>query len=317
MCLIFLLHSRGCAGIWKRLGQLNSQQQGIIEERFKTVDKDLAKKGLSAGYKKAEYEAARNSQSLESSYSEAPSMLATAAGIGGRSVLDSVQVGSGATVTGAYGGYAAGEAPVAASAAACGGSAVPGLNSSAGLISLRSSAAGAANDANSMNGQPGLLATADYSASGQSHMLLMTAPSGPAAHEQPMTAGRQAGAPQVPPQSAAAQGAGLNLQPLQSFTNLQDLQDEFDKCVRVLQSGHIDDVVEVMKLLCYEMMDLQRTQAAAAAGNPSSNPQAEVVRELLRRQVDPLVVLLIMQTHQVIMCVVGHRLMPCRWLQTS
>lgn len=42
-----------CSGIWKLLGRLTDQQKGIIEERLKTVDKDMAKKNLSPGWRTA------------------------------------------------------------------------------------------------------------------------------------------------------------------------------------------------------------------------------------------------------------------------
>lgn len=283
------------AGLWKRLGNLNSQQQGIIEERLKTMDKDLAKKGLAAGYKKAEYEAARSSQALETGYSETAAAVqapaaAPATFSGGRSILDSVQPSP----------YAAAGGSGAPGLAGRPGSqtVLPGLSNSAGLISLRNSGGGAAADSSTFSRQASLLATADFTAAGQSQLLMTSAPAaaGHPVDHQAAAAGLQL---QQQQPAAAAQGAGLHLQPLQSFSNPKNLQDEFDKCLGILQCGHVDDVVEVMKLLCYEMMDLQRNQAATAAGNPSSSPQAEVVWQLLLRQVDPLVVLLTMQTQQV------------------
>jgi hypothetical protein len=54
----------------------------------------------------------------------------------------------------------------------------------------------------------------------------------------------------------------------------------------------MDDVIEVMKLLCYEMIDLQRSQAA-------DKPNAALVWGLLHRQADALVQLLTHQTHRV------------------
>jgi len=35
--------------MWKLLGRLSDQQKGLVEERLKSVDKDLAKKGLAPG----------------------------------------------------------------------------------------------------------------------------------------------------------------------------------------------------------------------------------------------------------------------------
>jgi hypothetical protein len=42
------------AGMWKLLGRLTDQQKSLIEERLKYVDKELAKKGLRAGYRRVE-----------------------------------------------------------------------------------------------------------------------------------------------------------------------------------------------------------------------------------------------------------------------
>jgi hypothetical protein len=35
--------------VWRLLGRLSDQQKGLVEERLKSVDKDLAKKGLAPG----------------------------------------------------------------------------------------------------------------------------------------------------------------------------------------------------------------------------------------------------------------------------
>ncbi|KAF6262791.1 armadillo-type protein [Scenedesmus sp. NREL 46B-D3] len=75
----------------KRLGNLNSQQQGILGDRLKTVDRDLAKKGLAAGYRRAEFDAMRGSISTDTS---------TVAGAGG---FDQTAAAGAA----AAGGYAA------------------------------------------------------------------------------------------------------------------------------------------------------------------------------------------------------------------
>ncbi len=58
----------------------------------------------------------------------------------------------------------------------------------------------------------------------------------------------------------------------------------------------MEDVIEVMKLLCYEMMELQRTQQDPSA---QVGPNLEVVWNLLQQQADILVVLLTTQTAQV------------------
>jgi hypothetical protein len=58
----------------------------------------------------------------------------------------------------------------------------------------------------------------------------------------------------------------------------------------------MEDVIEVMKLLCYEMMELQRTQQDPSA---QVGPNSEVVWQLLQQQADILVVLLTAQTGQV------------------
>ena len=61
-------------------------------------------------------------------------------------------------------------------------------------------------------------------------------------------------------------------------------------------AGPMEDVIEVMKLLCYEMMELQRTQQDPSA---QAGPNSEVVWHLLQQQADTLVVLLTTQTGQV------------------
>lgn len=58
----------------------------------------------------------------------------------------------------------------------------------------------------------------------------------------------------------------------------------------------MEDVIEVMKLLCYEMMELQRTQQDPDA---PVGQNAEIVWQLLQQQADTLVVLLTTQTGQV------------------
>jgi hypothetical protein len=61
----------------------------------------------------------------------------------------------------------------------------------------------------------------------------------------------------------------------------------------------MDDVIEVMKLLCYEMMELQRTQQDPDA---PVGQNSEIVWQLLQQQADTLVVLLTTQTGQVCQC---------------
>jgi hypothetical protein len=99
---------------------------------------------------------------------------------------------------------------------------------------------------------------------------------------------------------------GLHLQPLQGIANPIEQRAEFEKCMNVLRGGHIDDVIEVMKLLCYELMDLQRSQAAVAAGaaGAGGSVQAQAVWGLLLERSDELVQLLTGQTQQV-RCVRG------------
>ncbi|WIA20535.1 hypothetical protein OEZ85_004930 [Tetradesmus obliquus] len=89
--------------------------------------------------------------------------------------------------------------------------------------------------------------------------------------------------------------------PLQSFANPAEQRAEFEKCLRVLCMGQIDDVIEVMKLLCYELMDLQRSHAAVAAGaaGAGGSAQAQAVWGLLQERSDELVQLLTAQTQQV------------------
>eukprot|EP00775_Hariotina_reticulata_P007310 gene7310-7523_t len=186
--------------IWKQLGALNGQQKGILEERFKTLDKDLAKKGLAAGYKLVEFKAAQASQ-----------------------VLAAVPCAGGVATTGLD------------------------LQPAASRLN-REAAAGDSLSSGAMPTQNGGVI------------------------------GRNNEAPS---------------------SRVAEREAEFGRCLAVLQHGHVDDVVEVMKLMCYEMMDLQRSQVAAAAGGGGLSPQAEQVQQLLLVQADALVVVLTAQTQQV------------------
>ncbi len=107
------------------------------------------------------------------------------------------------------------------------------------------------------------------------------------------------------------------LQPLQALAaDGAAAAAELDKCLAVLRAGPGEDAIEVMKLLCYEMMDLARSQAAAAAAAggeavPPSDTAAAAVWSLLCSQVDALVAALTTQTQQVrrgghAVCDAGH-----------
>lgn len=320
---------------------LSGQQRGILEERLKTVDKELTKKGLPAGYRRAEFDAVRCSSSLDTTsfmaggvdtgagatasagaYGCAPvAAAAPSAGYGSAaggyganrargdtSILAGVSGVPGAA--GTYGNSSSGAYGAAGAGVASSQSAMPGLSSTAGLISLGSSVAAPSDGDRGMSRQASLMHTTEYAAMGGQSAMLMTAPgqSSAAAAPAPQLAAAPVSAQQqqqlalqaAAVVSRAAAPMGLHLQPLQSFTNTQELQAEFAKCINVLQHGHVDDVIEVMKLLCYEMMDLQRNQAAAAAGAAGAgSPQADAVWQLLVQQADTLVQLLTMQTQLV------------------
>jgi hypothetical protein len=222
------------AGIWKMMGTLNGQQKGIVEERFKTVDKDLAKKGLAAGYRKAALDASASSSAAASS-TQAPLSL--------RHSHD-------------------GPLPSAAAGGAGGGGsyyAAPGqLSNTAGLISL--SAAAATQEASAgprrpqemQNSSSFSMQAAEPGPGSQHPSMLLTGPSGRG------MAGAAAGAgsavhmtPQgmsvnIPDQATAA---GLlsaptsatagppKYQPLQSFSGPSEIYAEWDKCLAVLQDG--------------------------------------------------------------------------------
>ena len=203
-----------------------------MEERFKTKDRELSKKGLTAGYKRAMFEAAAATApstapgSLRSSH-DGPLLAASAAG------------GPGVTAGAAAGGYYQ----------------MPGqLNSTAGLISLSAlpdAAAGARRAAE----QPHFsLQTGECAAGSQHPSLLLTGPPGSglaaaAAAGSSMAAvppGAQPLSVQIPEGAAAAGGhsapssasaAAPHYQPLQSFTGQAEIYAEWDKCLSVLQYG--------------------------------------------------------------------------------
>jgi hypothetical protein len=325
----------------KKLGNLNGQQQGILGDRLKTVDRDLAKKGLAAGYRRAEFDQMRASINTDTSTVtgaggfDQPSAAAAGSAAAGGYAADRGYGGVGSSSFGALrargdssilAGVGAGAGAAAAAAAGGLGSSsqagISGLSSTAGLIHLggQSSADGAAAAAGrgGFSRQPsaGLLATAEYNAASMQPMLLMTGtgtataaiPAQPAMgsyqqqYQQQMgeAAGNAAAAVAVSrPGSSLA--TGLHLQPLQGIANPIEQRAEFEKCMHVLRGGQTDDVIEVMKLLCYELMDLQRSQAAVAAGaaGAGGSVQAQAVWGLLLERSDELVQLLTGQTQQV------------------
>jgi hypothetical protein len=59
----------------------------------------------------------------------------------------------------------------------------------------------------------------------------------------------------------------------------------------------MDEVIEIMKLLCYEMMDLGKAQAALTAAGGSSRTMA--IKELLTQHADRLVGIMAVRTKQV------------------
>jgi hypothetical protein len=195
------------------LGNLNGQQKGIIEERFKTVDRELSKKGLAPGWRRAAMEAS-----------------AAATPIAG-SVRSST------------------DGPLAAAAAVGGYYAAPGqLSSTAGLISLSAAAPEAAAAAPRQVPQNFSLQTADVAAGGQHPSMLLTGPPGrglPSAIG--AVGGSNAAGPmsvQIPEAAVGGQSAPSSAtagppkyQPLQSFAGPAEIYAEWDKCLLVLQHG--------------------------------------------------------------------------------
>jgi hypothetical protein len=227
------------AGIWKMLGNLNGQQKGIVEERFKTVDKDLSKRGLAAGYRKAAQDA--STPPGGSSSSQRPISL--------RHSHDG-PLPSAAAAGAAVGGYYA----------------APGqLSNTAGLINLTAAAAESAAAA-VQEGSAGLrrptempssnsfsLQTGEAGPGSQHPSMLLTGPSG-----RGMAAAGGSSASSVThmtPQGMSvhipdqANAAGLlsaptsatagppKYQPLQSFSGPAEIYAEWDKCLAVLQNG--------------------------------------------------------------------------------
>lgn len=210
------------------LGNMNGQQKGIVEERFKTVDRDLAKKGKVAGYKRAAFEtstaAANNAtHSLRSSH-DGPVLGAQHAA-----------------------GYA-GSHPAAAPPAAGGYYAAPGqLSSSAGLISLSAvpEAGGPKRPAGAATFtlQPG-----ECGPGSQHPSMLLTGPPGrglaagaPGSSAAPTGQGMSVQIPEgaVGVQSAptSATAGPPKYQPLQSLSSPTEIYEEWDRCLSVLQHG--------------------------------------------------------------------------------
>lgn len=201
------------------LGNLNGQQKGIIEERFKTVDRDLSKKGLAPGWRRAAMEA---------------STAATPASGSLRNSTDGPLMG----------------APQAAAAAGGGYYAAPGqLSSTAGLISLSAVPAEAAAHTRQVVPGTNFSLQTDVAAGGQHPSMLLTGPipgrgmaSAAAAGSAAGPAGVSVHIPEAPvgghqsaPSSATA--APPKYQPLQSFSGAAEIYAEWDKCLGVLQQG--------------------------------------------------------------------------------
>jgi hypothetical protein len=197
------------AAIWKMLGNLNGQQKGIIEERFKTVDRELSKKGLAAGWRRA---------ALEASAAAANSLRGSVDG------------------------------PPGAVAAAGGYSAAPGqLSSTAGLISLSAAPEAAPGPRQAAHGANFSLQTGECATGSQHPSMLLTGP--PGRGMAPAAAGGAAAAPmgmsvQIPEATVGLQSAPTSAtaappkyQPLQSFSGPAEIYAEWDKCLMVLQHG--------------------------------------------------------------------------------
>jgi hypothetical protein len=199
------------AALWKVLGNLNGQQKGIIEERFKTVDRELSKKGLAAGWRRAALEAsAAAANSLRGSVDGAPGAVAAA------------------------GGY----------------SAAPGqLSSTAGLISLSAVPEAAPGPRQAAQGANFSLQTGECVTGSQHPSMLLTGP--PGRGMAPAAAGGVAAAAapmgmsvKIPEATVAlhsaptsATAAPPKYQPLQSFNGPAEIYAEWDKCLMVLQHG--------------------------------------------------------------------------------
>lgn len=193
------------AAIWKMLGNLNGQQKGIIEERFKTVDRELSKKGLAAGWRRAALEAsAAADNSLRSSVDGPPGAVAAA------------------------GGY----------------SAAPGqLSSTAGLISLSAVPEAAPGPRQAAHGANFSLQTGECSTGSQHPSMLLTGPPGRGMLAAPAAASMGMSV-QIPEATVGLQSAPTSAtaappkyQPLQSFSGPAEIYAEWDRCLMVLQHG--------------------------------------------------------------------------------
>jgi hypothetical protein len=183
------------------MGQLNGQQKGILEERLKTLDRDMARKGLAPGYRRAEFQAAAAAAAAATAASCA------ACSPGGDAVAA---------------GRALGSLPARGAA----GDAVAGglfQQPSMALVGLTTAGPGAGTGSSSTQwGQPTVAAAAG-----------VATPAAAAA----LSAGHMA----APPAAAApaAGGPEQSYLPLQSFETEAEVYAEFEKCLAVLANGEL------------------------------------------------------------------------------
>jgi cytoskeleton-associated protein 5 len=213
----------GAAGVWRHLSgaRLTDQQRSLVEERLRSSERELAKKGLVPGYRAAEF------------------------GLAPPAEVVAQQGGGGAGRGGSSGGG------LAAATAATAAAAAPAAAMAATTYLPAASAAGGA---------------------------------GSAPAQQPLLSS-------MPPAAAAA-SSGPPLQPLARLGHDPVLlRAEWRRVLALLTDAPVEDAVDAMKLLCYEMMDSQRVAqggAAALAMPPEQRQAVAAVGALLDSEGDAL-----------------------------
>jgi len=237
----------GAQGVWRQLAaaRLTDQQRSLVEERLRSSERELAKKGLVPGYRAAEFglpapaEVVQRQQQLQ----QQP---------GGRG----------------------GAAPAPALAGGSGGfsSARPVTPPPAGM-------SGAAMATYLPASRP-MTAAAGAGADGHHH------------HQAPAATAATAAAAAALPAAAASASSGPPLQPLARLGGDPALlRAEWRRLLALLTDAPVEDAVDAMKLLCYEMMDAQRVAAggaACAAMPPEQRAAVAAVGALLDGEGDAL-----------------------------
>uniref|UniRef100_A0A7S0RW58 TOG domain-containing protein n=1 Tax=Chlamydomonas leiostraca TaxID=1034604 RepID=A0A7S0RW58_9CHLO len=235
-------------GLWRYLGKLTDASRTLVEERLKYTDKELAKKGLKPGYRAVEFG------------EEAPAPVAApvpaATGLGAmrpaspRGVAPSpssmrppspsgIRPPSPSGVRRSTNAIPTAPSPIAArpaTAAAAGGSSI--------LAGMRPASAA-----------PALQPSAEPVLPGDQQAGLPVSDAAALAYLRSSSMVPHAASTN----GSNAGGAGPVVSPMNSLskTNEAVLRKDFARCMDALSGDDVEEAVGVMKLFCYELMDLQ------------------------------------------------------------